>query len=232
MLYVYHGNDVVNVRKKAHEFLRTYEEAGSGVREVSTETYSPGMLTDLAGAVSLFLGTEVTLIDTLSEDTGAFDSLREVIPLLAESQNIFVVIETTLSPGDKKLFTQYAAKIEETKGTSETMNPFALADALTRRDKKSLWILLTEAWRNGLTTEAIIGTLYWQMKLLRLAERTKNATEAGQKDFPYNKAKRALGKFKKGEVDSLSRELLALYHEGHTGKRDIDLALERWVLTL
>jgi hypothetical protein len=68
--------------------------------------------------------------------------------------------------------------------------------------------------------------------MLRLAERTKSAEEAGQKPFVYSKAKRALSAFKEGELDSISRDLLSIYHDGHLGKRDIDLALERWVLTL
>jgi hypothetical protein len=52
------------------------------------------------------------------------------------------------------------------------------------------------------------------------------------KDFPYNKAKRSLRNFKEGELEKLSQTLLAVYHDGHGGKRDIDLALEKWTLTI
>ena len=38
--------------------------------------------------------------------------------------------------------------------------------------------------------------------------------------------------FKEGELEALSRSLLALYHDGHGGKKDIDLALEKWTLTI
>jgi hypothetical protein len=82
----------------------------------------------------------------------------------------------------------------------------------------------------GLSAEEIIGTLWWQLKTLRLAMLTKSAEEAGVKDFPYNKAKRALKNFKDGEIETLSLRLLNLYHDGHAGKCDIDLALEEWVL--
>ena len=37
---------------------------------------------------------------------------------------------------------------------------------------------------------------------------------------------------KEGELDSISKDLLVVYHEGHTGKRDIDLGLEKWVLSV
>ena len=51
------------------------------------------------------------------------------------------------------------------------------------------------------------------------------------KEFPYNKAKRSLAQFSPGAVAELSQSLLELYHDGHAGLRDIDLALEEWVLS-
>ena len=233
MLYVFYGNDVIGVREKAHSFLSAQGRASEGVENVSIENYDQGILRDSAQATSLFAGVQVVLIDTLSEDGDAFASLLEEVPLLAESANIFVVIEGTLLAAPKKIFTEHATDmIEVKKATGEAFNGFALADALLRRDKKSLWILLVEARRNGLSSEEIIGTLFWQLKILRLAERTKSPEEAGQKPFVYNKAKRALSLFKKGELDTLSRDMLALYHDGHMGKRDIEIALEQWVLSL
>jgi len=103
---------------------------------------------------------------------------------------------------------------------------------LANKDKKSLWLLFCEAKRNGLSGEEIIGTLWWQLKSLRLAAMTNSASEAGMKDFTYNKAKRALRNFRDGELETLSHSLLLAYHDGHGGIRDIDYALEEWVLGL
>ena len=50
------------------------------------------------------------------------------------------------------------------------------------------------------------------------------------KDFPYNKAKRALSNFKSDDLEVLSASLLKVYHDGHGGMRDIDEGLEEWVL--
>lgn len=233
MLYVFYGNDVIGVREKAQVFLSTQNVGGVETESVTTENYDRGILRDCAQSVSLFAGVQVVLIDTLSEDSDAFTSLLEDVPVLAQSANIFVVIEGTLLAAPKKAFAEYATDMVEVKrAAGEAFNGFALADALLRRDKKSLWILLVDARRNGLSSEEIIGTLFWQLKILRLAERTKSPEEAGQKPFVYNKAKRALSLFKKGELDTLSRDMLALYHDGHMGKRDIEIALEQWVLKL
>jgi len=41
-----------------------------------------------------------------------------------------------------------------------------------------------------------------------------------------------LNKFSSGEVEKLSQSLLELYHDGHAGVRDMDMALEEWVLEI
>jgi len=74
--------------------------------------------------------------------------------------------------------------------------------------------------------------LWWQLKALRLAKQTSSASEAGMKDFPYNKAKRALAKFSEGEVEKLAQSLLEVYHDGHAGVRDMETSLEEWILRL
>ncbi|MEZ4200484.1 MAG: hypothetical protein R3B69_02735 [Candidatus Paceibacterota bacterium] len=74
--------------------------------------------------------------------------------------------------------------------------------------------------------------LWWQLKTLRLAQQTNSASEAGMKEFPYQKATRALTNFTDGELTQLSHSLLTLQHESRLGNTDLDQALERWVLTV
>lgn len=195
------------------------------------------MLRDRIGAQSLFVSSEVpevTLLDTPSERAEALEQVLALAPELAESSNIFVLLEGKLLAPFAKTLKQYATTYEEvaTASVAEKFNVFALADALARRDKKSLWVLFLRAQNAGLKPEEIIGTLFWQIKSMRLAVRTKNADEAGLKSFVYTKARRGAEKFKPGELDNLSRSLVCLYHDAHLGKLDIDLALERWVLSI
>jgi DNA polymerase III delta subunit len=233
MLYVVYGNDVVQVRARAFERVETLTKGVGATRAVTSEAVSVELLQSLAGATSLFGGAECIVLDTIKDDVHAFEILMGECSSLKASPNLFVLIEGTLIAGEKKVFEKYAEEMVEVKGEPEQkFNTFLLTDALLSRDKKSLWVLLMRAWQNRISTEAIIGMLFWQLKILRLAERTKSADEAGQKEFVYNKSKRALTKFKKGEIDTLSRDLLALYHEGHSGKRNIEGALEQWVLRI
>lgn len=233
MFFVYFGKESGPVREKSFAFLHTITEPDTLVTRVTADTYQEGVVADLTESVSLFEAPQVIVLDTLSEHETAFAEVLDTLSALQKSTNTFVLIEGALSAPHKKRIEACAEKIHEVNGKiPEKFNIFSLCDALLERNKKSLWLLLMEAWKNGSTNEEIIGTLMWQMKILRLAERTKTAEEAGQKTYPYDKAKRALTRFKKGEVDALARSLLVIYHEGHTGKCDLTLALEEWVLQM
>lgn len=233
MLYVYFGNDTPRVRQKAFDFSRTLSEGDAQVTALTAEQYEEGMITDVAEGVSLFGGGQIIIVDTLSEDQTAFASLLNLLPVMETSPHHFVMIEGVLNAAEKKKIAKHATSLEEiTADKKERFNAFLLTEALLRKDKKSLWLLLTEAWREGLSNEEIIGILFWQVKILRLAQKTKSAEEAGQKPFVYSKAKQALSRFAHGDIDTISRELLSIYHDGHAGRVDTSVALEQWVLKL
>lgn len=233
MLSVFFGNDVSLVRKNAFDFMRTHMDGDTLVTHITTDQYVSGMLVDLAGGSSLFGATQMILVDTPSEDPLVFDEVMSELALMKESSNNFILIEESLLAANKKKIETHATHIEESiLPKTEKFNAFALTDAFLLRDKKKLWLLLQEGEKEGVSGEQAIGLLFWQIKTLRLVEKTSSAEEAGQKPFVYSKAKRALSSFKKGELDTLSRDLLKIYHDGHLGKQDINLALEQWVLKL
>ncbi len=235
MLYVFYGSDTKQVRQAAQDKLTKLREDNPNlnVYHIESEAYEPGQIINASSSVSLFSGTSVYLIDTPSNKIECLAEVEQVASAMASSGHHFIVIEGNLLATHKKLLGAESTEMTEYKSVSgERFDAFKLADGLARRDKRSLWFLLMEARRENMSAEEIIGILWWQLKTLRLAFLTKNSDEAGIKDFPYNKAKRALVNFKSGEVESLSRSLLTLYHEGHAGKRDINLALEEWILKM
>ncbi len=237
MLYVFTGSDTIAVRTRVHEFLDAYEEKGARVDRVSADICTIELLRDRAGAQSLFLSdgaSEVILLDTPGERAEAREAVLSFAPELADSSNIFILLEGKLLAPIAKELKKHAAEYHEVAGApaGEKFNVFGLADALARRDKKSLWVLFLRAQNAELSPEEIIGTFFWQIKSMRLAARTKSASEAGLKPFVYTKAKRGAEKFKPGELDQYSRSLITIYHDAHLGKLDLDLALERWVLNI
>ncbi len=233
MLKVFFGNDTESVRQAAHEAMKAEVAAGKELSTIDGDSYYQGILTDTAGAMSLFGGATCYIIDTPTEKKELQEELASSLTVLAESPNQFVVIEGPLLAVAKKAYAKVTDDVQEfSKKAPERFNTFALADALANKKKKDLWMGLQNARAAGIAAEEIIGVLWWQLKSLRLAAMTQTASEAGMKDFPYKKAKGALRNFKDREVVALSESLLAVYHDGHAGVRDIDDALEGWVLAL
>jgi len=233
MLEVYYGNDTELVRRTVHERTTSLKKAGVEVSTIEKDTFVPGILTDAVGATSLFGEALGYVLDTPSDAAEFNAEVTAQLEAMAVSPHVFIVLEGPLLAAAKKPFAKHAETIEEyKKAAAGRFNTFSLAEALAGKQKKQLWLLLQEARLSGAAAEEVIGILWWQLKSLRLAAFTTSAAEAGMKDFPYNKAKRSLPNFKDGEIESLSRSLLVVYHDGHGGKRNIDDALEEWVLKM
>jgi len=232
MYKLYFGTDRQRVRDTATDFLEEQMAPDGTVTTLDAGSYAPGQIADALGASSLFGGEEWYVIDTPSANADFAEEVKNSLKEMSESQNTFIIMEEALLAPAKKAYAKYAASSEEfTADKPERFDTFAMANALASKDRRQLWVLLQAAKENGQAAEAIIGILWWQLKALRFAAVTNSASEAGMKDFPYNKAKRSLAKFAPGDVTKLSQSLLELYHDGHSGIRDIDLALEEWVLS-
>jgi DNA polymerase III delta subunit len=231
MYVVFFGTDRGGVRDAATAYFDANLPPDGTLTTIDAADFEPGQLEDALGATSLFGGSEWFVLDSPSGNPDFAEEVNGSLAELSESGNTFVILEGSLLAPAKKKYAKAALEMKEfTAEKKERFNSFALAEALAGKDKRKLWVLLQEARLEGLRDEEIIGMLWWQLKSLRLAAVTKSAEEAGMKDFPYNKAKRALAKFSEGEVERLSQSLLEVYHDGHGGLRDMDTSLEGWML--
>lgn len=233
MYHFFHGSDRGLVRDAANRLIEQHLPSDGQVTVIDTYNYQPGCVADALGSTSLFGEAQWFVLDTPSDTPEFNEEVLDSLTALAESVNTFVVLEGKVLAPEKKRYTKQAASTEEFVATAaEPFNLFSLADALAERDKRRLWLLVQEARLNGKQPEEMIGILWWQLKTIRIAAVTNSADAAGMKPYPYNKAKRALGKYPRTQAAETARALLRLYHAGHSGERDLELALERWVLTL
>lgn len=233
MFRLFYGTDVVNVRQAALGFVDSLLKEETTLETIDVDNYEPGIFADAIGGASLFGGEVLYVIDTPSLSEEMYEDVLKHLEHFAAPPHTFIIIEGSLLSPERKKFEKYAESVEEFKaGVKERFNTFALADALARKDKKSLWLIFNEARIAGIALEEIAGVLWWQLKTLRLAALTKSANEAGLKDYPYNKAKRALPKFAEGELETLSHDLLRLQHDSRLGKCELDVVLERFVLNV
>lgn len=233
MYVVFYGSDRGGVRDAATVYIDNNMPKDATLTTYEHAEYITGQVADALGANSLFGGEEWFVFDGPMVNEEFYVDVKSSLQELAESKNTFVIMEDVLLAAPKKTYQKHASTITEcTIEKAARFNTFSLAEALAGKDKRKLWVLVQEARLSGSRDEEIVGILWWQLKALRLAALTKSAADAGMKDFPYNKAKRSLSAFRSGEIASLSQSLLVLYHQGHAGVKDMDSALEQWVLAL
>jgi DNA polymerase III delta subunit len=125
-----------------------------------------------------------------------------------------------------------SAKVGGSFGGKEEFNVFALADAVGQRDPFKAWSTYRQAVDNGIESESIIGTLFWQLKSMVVAVTGNSAGETGLSPFVYSKAKRVAGNYSAEELQNLTKKFITLYHDGHRGKVDMELGIERVLLSL
>jgi len=111
-------------------------------------------------------------------------------------------------------------------------NIWALTDAVGGRKKRDAWVLYQKALASGMVPEEVFYKLVWQTRALLVASKTKNASEADMKPFPYNKAKEFLRNFKPGELEKLSEALVLGYHRARRGEGEVETLVERSLLNL
>ncbi len=230
MLHVFYGTDIETVRHKALAMLK---ETGSTVEKIEAGSYAVGLLPSLLGATPLFGGASAYLLDNPGENEEFIEECLSLAKDMASSSTQFVIIEKSVLAASKKKFEGAGAVVDEyKKAAASEFNAFSMADALAAKDKRTLWLLLQKAKAEGMVSEEIIGTLWWQLKTMRLAALADKADEVGLKDYPFKKAKGALVKFSLSEVERASRDLLRISHESRRGLMDLELGLEAWVLSL
>ena len=238
MLYLIYGNDRGKVNAAVTKLQKELMIKGGEVVRFSEDTFVLENFLPLLEQQALFGGSKVVICDGVAEVAGVFNKKRS--EALKNSPNIFIFKEEKVLADDLKTVSTYTEKkpekfekvkegIKSVWGGKEACNVFQLAGALGVRDKKGLWVLLERARRAGISTESIVGTLFWQMKTIVQAQK---GGDGDLKDFPRQNARRYAQNFKNGEGETVLAKLSDAYHRRGEYGEDIEVALEKLVLTL
>lgn len=238
MLYAFYGSDIQASREKAHKLIDSLrlKKPDAAYEMMSAENWNPSVIEGHLGGQGLFSSKYIIFLDRLSENAEAKEKLPEIVPALHESANIFILLEGKTNAELKKLLEKNAEKtvVSEEKGADMAkrtdFNIFALGDALGSRDPMKAWMIYRQAVDSGLEAENILGTLFWQAKSMVLSAQAKNAGEAGVNPFVFMKSKKYAGNYSRDELSELVTNIITLYHDGHRGLRDLELATERLLL--
>ncbi len=246
MLYIFHGSDIAKSGDKARSLVSSLRAKKNDATFISVgaNDWSESVIEENIGGQGLFSSKYIIFLDRVTENSEAKEKIVDFIPTMHESANIFIVLEGKLNAELKKAFDKYAEKVvmsdeiaaassfgRATEGKRE-FNIFALADAVSSRDRMKSWMIYRQAVDRGLESESIVGTLFWQVKSMILASEAKTAGECGLNPFVFSKAKRGAGNYSKEELRNLSEKLITIYHNGHRGMGDIELGVERVLLGL
>lgn len=238
MLYAFYGTDSSLAAKKALslvESLRSKRPDAAFVR-IEADMWSISAIEEHAGGQGLFSSKYIILLDRVTERVAGKEELPGMLALMQESTNVFIILEGKPNTELKKAIDATAEKAvmcdlaEKVSKGREEFNIFALADAVGERDSFKAWKVYRDAIDAGIEPEAIAGTLFWQAKSMMLAASAGSASETGLSPFVYTKASRAAKRYSPDELGSLAERIVAVYHDGHRGVRDIELGLERMLL--
>jgi len=239
MIIFISGTDINKILKVSRKHLDTLISKRPEARffKIDNETFQQIELEELFCGQGLFDKKFIVRLDRVFENTEAKDFILQNITQMAESENAFILTEGKLTKPIFEKIKKVALKTEEfnkTEVIKKEFNVFLLADALGKKDKKQMWILLYQALRAGLSPEQIHGVLFTQVKniaFVKCAEKEK--IELNQLNIHPFALKKAIGftkNFSQTEIENLSRQLLIIYHNARMGGDELPTALEKFVL--
>ena len=239
MLFVFHGSDIRKGQEKSHSLINSLraKKPDASFVSIDADHFSPSIIEEHLGGQGLFSNKYIILLDRVTENKEAKEILPDFIQAMKESANIFIVFEGKLNMELKKLFEKHAEKVilceESDAGDSfkkKEFNVFALGDALASRESFKAWSLYRQAVEKGMESESILGTLFWQMKSVKIASQAQSIEESGLNPFVFGNCKRFARNFSESELNQYISNLLILYHDGHRGMANIEIGLERLLL--
>ena len=237
MYYFLHGKNNSEARKKLKsltEILHS-KRPDSEIFRIHDENWSDSQFDELLVAQGLFDQKYIIILDSLFDLKDAKERIVERAKYMKESENVFLIIE---GDTDKKTLTaisKHADKVQEFNDgvvKEERFNTFALADAFARRDKKNLWIGYLQAIDLGISPEEISGVLFWQIKSILLAMKTKDAKESKLSPFVDGKARGFAKNFTLAEISAHARNIVKATQAVRQGEGEMEVLLERIILSV
>jgi hypothetical protein len=236
MLYIIYGTD----REKGRAQFRVMREKllqKSGEERVVTEgETTDGFLCMAEPSQGLFGGVTLFVFDSVLEKKAEQEVVCAHAEALTLSPNNFLIFEPAF---EKDMVTELTSVATEATHYAEKkadykpdFNIFSLGDALGKRNKKELWVLYQGAVGAGISGEEICGTLFWAVKNIALMKNAKPSDDAGMNPFVAKKSREFAKNYTEKEIVDLSRALSSIYHEAHRGGESMEIALERFILSL
>jgi DNA polymerase III delta subunit len=133
----------------------------------------------------------------------------------------------------KGVFEEKEEEAAEKKAREYEYSPFALQDAVGAKDAKVAWIEYVKLRSIGVEAEAIAPNVISKARDMLAVMRGASQSDLQIKNpFPYNKSKKDSKNWKESELENFYTKLVAIYHESRMGGEDLEVALEKAILSL
>jgi DNA polymerase III delta subunit len=210
MLYFFSGTD----REKTRKALDTAVKRVVGKGRVTriTDANSPEDLKAALQGAGMFGESRVVVLDGVLVNEEMRTHVINSLAVLKASAEVVFILEEKLDADTRKKIEKYAEKSErlDAAGKKRSGDIFIMANALSKRDKRALWLQYQGELAKGTAPEAIHGVLFWGAKEMLLKSRTEEVRTRAQK---------------------LVAMLAELPHESRRRGEELEYALERFVLS-
>ncbi|MFI5260274.1 MAG: hypothetical protein ACHQU0_00535 [Candidatus Paceibacteria bacterium] len=230
MIYLFYGSDEAKVRTKAFAWVAAAraKEPNLAYVRLAREELTSATLEDATLSGGLFVSRLLILIDdpfpaarAVNDDEEEGDAenpasaFEEYIDALAASDNAIVILAPKLGAVKaKKLLPKVKVEYKfDAPVTREVVRGFNsnLVDALGSRSREKLWLEVNRALALGDAPEMLHGLLHWK---------ARDIMEKGSRAWKPLEARR------------LSLTLIELLQASRRGGLDLDLALEKFALSI
>ena len=237
MIYFLYGTDTKNSRKKLHEVLQNLssKRPNSEVFKINLENWSEGQFNELLEAQGLFEKKYIVEMDGLLAKKEIKEIILEKLKDMQAAEHWFLILDGKLDAPSIKKIEKFSYKTQEfDSGEKKKESPiiFTITDKLLQRDKKGLWVSYVDLTGQGIASEEIHGLLFWAVKNMVLAGRTKNQKDSGLAPFSYSKALSGSRNYDLAELKKMSSGLVNMTHKVRNGLGEMDVMLEKWILEI
>lgn len=206
MIYAFIGTDHNKVRSKAGAWIDAGRAKDPGLTYIrmTEDSFDEGVILENLGGQSLFAKRMLVSLDGVCRKNEAF--ILENLKSLAESDNVFALIEGKLLAKAKKEIELHATKVFSYDRPAKDRKPnFAIWDAIDKRDGVTAWKEYQKDRRAGGEPEMLAGFIHSKLR----------------RNIPGNKT-----------AARQSRAFIDFYHEARRGEVDFEEGLECFLLKL
>lgn len=212
MIYLFAGDNSKLKIANYEKFMQSIS-AEIEVFEFSKNNFDRDTLENFYSGSGLFFTKCIVVLNSVFENEDIMNFVLEKLPMMADSDNIFIVLEDKLSKSILDDFKKSRAELnifEKTHDEKEKFNNFLLANAFGAKDKLQLWIYFRQAMDKGVGMEELIGVLFWKVKDMILK---KNFT-----------------KFKEEQLRDIANKIAYLLPEARKEGIDAEAMFEKFLL--